>query len=160
MTYRRIMVLVMACTVVLFGEQAPKIGAEMNRKWIQGDGHNLCMTHPAQLDPCVQQLFDGVRYTIGYSKETRRVTYLYTDDKNFRTADGLKVGDSIPISDDSVRALPGWHVEAPITRDGWRPILGYDQKIKLRDGTVLNLRDKDSKKSGTAIILGFCKLRN
>ena len=75
---------------------------------------------------------------------------------------GLKVGDSIPVTPETVRALPGWQIFAPTTPDGWRPIVGYDlPQIKLKDGTLLDLRGNDSSgKTGMAVILGFSKGRS
>ena len=119
------------------------------------------MTHSAQLDRCVERVFEGVKYTIAYSQQTRRVTYLHTDDRSFKTVDGLRIGDSIPVSTKDVQVLLGWEVHAPATRDGWRPVLGYDlADLKLNDGTVLDLSMKgQSAASGMATILGFSKGR-
>lgn len=160
--YRPLIVtlILLAIPVIALSEPPPSIGAKFNRKWAADREPKLCMTHPAQMDPCVEQVFDGVKYQIAYSNETRRVSYLYTDDENFRTVDGLKVGDLIPVSPQIVHALPGWQIHAQTTRDGWRPIMGYDlPQIKLNDGTVLDLANKEDMKRGTAVILGFSKGR-
>jgi hypothetical protein len=45
------------------------------------------MTHSAQLDPCVEQKFDDIKYQVAYSEQTHRVSYVYTDDPKFRTTD-------------------------------------------------------------------------
>jgi hypothetical protein len=118
------------------------------------------MTHPAQLDPCVERTFDGIKYQIAYSEQTHRVSYVFTCDDKFRTVDGLKVRDSVPVSKQTVRALPGWQIRTPMTSDGWWPIVGYDlPEIKLNDGTVLDLANKDEEAHGTAKIMGFAKGR-
>jgi hypothetical protein len=113
------------------------------------------------MDPCVERVFDGIKYQIAYSDETHRVSYVYTNDEKFRTVDGLKVGDSIPVSRKTVRALPRWLAYAPTARDGWQAIVADNLlQVKLKDGTVLDLTAKDeSDKSGEAVILGFSKGR-
>ena len=129
-------------------------------EWSKKAKVKLCMTHPAQIDPCFERFFDGVRYTVAFSRETKRITYLYTEDEKFRTADDLRVGDEIAVSEENVRAWPGWQIHGPTTSDGWRPLIGWDVEVKLKDGSVLNLRGKhDGSSSGTATILAFVKGR-
>jgi hypothetical protein len=83
---------------------------------------------------------------------------MYTSDENFRTIDGLKVGDAIPVSLDTVRGQARWQSYAATTRDGWSPVVGFDGlQIKLKDGTVLDLTGTEGLKSGIAVILGFSK---
>jgi hypothetical protein len=118
------------------------------------------MTHPAQMDPCFERSFEGVRYTVAYSREMKLITYVYTEDHKFKTADGLKVGDEIAISEQNVRAWPGWEVHGPTTADGWRPLIGWNGEVKLKDGSALNLWGKHNGSSrGTATILGFVRGR-
>jgi len=151
--------LLVTCTS-LFAEQLPNIDAKFKKAWKEGKQSKLCMTSSAQLDPCVDRVFDGITYQIAYRKATNRVTYVYTSDEKFRTIDGFKVGDSIPVSRDTVWGQPGWLSFAATTRDGWRPVVGYDGlHIKLKDGTVLNLTGTEGLKSGIAAILGFSKSR-
>src|ERR1700675_1918771 len=88
-------------------EQPPNIGSKFKKSWKSAEPQ-LCMTSSAQLDPCVQRKVDGITYTIAYREETHRVTYVFTDDENFRTVDGLKIGDSIPVSKETVAGWPGW----------------------------------------------------
>ena len=76
-------------------EQVPAIGAKLNKHWLTAGEHELCMTSPAQLDPCFEQAFEGVRYRVAYSSKSKRVTYLTTSDGKFRTHSGLRVGDEI-----------------------------------------------------------------
>jgi len=116
------------------------------------------VTHPAQIDPCVERYFDGVRYTVAFSKETKRITYLCTEDEKFRTADGLRVGSEIAVSEEDVRAWPGWEIHGPTTSDGWRPLIGWNLEVKLKDGSVLKLGGThDGSSSGTAIVEAFVK---
>jgi hypothetical protein len=141
-------------------EQVPAIGTKLNKHWLTASEHELCMTNPAQLDPCFEQVFEGVRYRVAYSGKSKRVTYLTTSDGKFRTHSGLRVGDEIAISESTVRAWPGWEVHAPTTSDGWRPIIGFNSEVKLKDGTVLNLREMQGGSiTGAATISAFSKGR-
>jgi hypothetical protein len=152
--------MLLVTAIVGFSESPPAVGARFKKGWAAGKERAVCMTQPAQLDPCVERVFDGVNYQVAYSEQKHRVTYLHTNDEKFRTAEGLKIGDSIPISQETVRAWPGWEVRAPMRGDGWWPIVGYDlPQIKLNDGTVLDLGHKEKSAGGMAVILGFTKGR-
>jgi hypothetical protein len=152
--------LLLILATVSASEQLPTIGMKIPNQWSKKAKVKLCVTHPAQIDPCFERSFGEVRYTLAYSSQTRRVTYLYTEDEHFRTADGLKVGDEIAISEENVRAWPGWQIHGPTTSDGWRPVIGGDGEVKLNNGSMLNLRGKhDGSGSGTTTILGFVKGR-
>ena len=105
-------------------KEPPAIGSPLKKRWAVGQQRTVCMTHSAQLDPCVELQVEGIKYQIAYREQTHRVSYLRTSDNKFRTTDGLKVGDSIPVSPKSVRAFPGWEIHAPKTPDGWSPIVG------------------------------------
>jgi hypothetical protein len=152
--------MLLVTSILALSEQPPAIGARFKKKWAAGKEATLCLAEPAQLDPCVTRRFEGIDYQIAYREQTRRVSYLYTTDERFRTADGLKVGDSVPVSQETVMGLPGWQIRAPVTRDRWWPVVGFDlPQIKLNDGTVLDLGNKEKPASGMALILGFAKAR-
>ena len=88
------------------------------------------------------------------------MTYIYTDDERFRTDEGLKVGDVIPVARETLIVVPSFAIYAPTTRDGWRPIVGDDLlgKVRLTDGTELDPKSKDdAKKSGMSRIRAFSK---
>jgi hypothetical protein len=152
------LVLLFAC-VSAVSEQPPNIGSKFKKSWRSKES-GLCMTSSAQLDPCVERVFDGIKYSIAYGTDTHRVTYVYTDDEKFRTIDGLKVGDSIAVSRDTVVGEPGWQSYAPATGNGWLPVVGFDGlQIKLMDGSVIDLTSSEGIKKGTALIRGFSKTR-
>jgi hypothetical protein len=154
-------ILLLVTSGFVLSEQPPTIGSKFNKKWKAEKEPSLCMTESSQLDPCVDLAFDGINHRVAYSQLTHKVAYVYTNDEKFRTTSGLKVGDPIPVSRKTVRALAGWQVYAPTTSDGWRPIVaGETPRIKLKDGTVMDLTAKDGPdKNGTAEILGFSKGR-
>jgi hypothetical protein len=149
--------------VVLSGaapEPMPTIGTKVKKSWKKASKGQLCMTHAAQLDPCFDGVFDSVEYKVAYSEQTKRVSYVSTSDKRFRTADGLRVGNEIRVTEENVRAVPGWEIWAPTTSDGWRPIIGFNAEVNLRDGTLLNIRGKrDGSKEGMATVQAFSRGR-
>jgi hypothetical protein len=141
-------------------EHLPAIGDKVKKQWLPADERMVCMTNPAQLDPCFERVFDGVQFLVAYRSKTRRVTYLFTSDERFQTADGIRVGDELRVTEANVQAVPGWEVYASTTRDGWRPIIGLNDEVKLKDGTNLKIRYlRDGSESGSATITGFSRGR-
>jgi hypothetical protein len=141
-------------------EPAPAIGTKIKKEWTKAGKGQLCMTHPAQLDPCFEHVFDGVQYKVAYNGQTRRVSYLSTSDSKFRTTDGLQVGSEIRVTEATVHAMPGWVVWGPTTSDGWRPIIGgFNGEVKLKDATLLKLWGQPGSGEGIAIIQGFSRGR-
>jgi hypothetical protein len=138
-------------------ERVPAIGDKVNKHWDKTKD-KLCAIHPSQLDPCFERAFAGVRYTIAYGSENGRVSYIFTDDKNFRTSEKLKVGDAVTFSVKSLLVYPGWLVIGPAASDGWRPVIGFDAEVHLADGTTRDVRT-NREGNGTAYVSGFCKDR-
>ena len=86
----------------------------------------LIATHPSQLRPYIEVTIENVDYLIAYDEKTRKIKYILTSDKDFRTRKGLKVGDYIEVTEDQVAAFPGWEIFGPKTTDGWFPVIGVD----------------------------------
>jgi hypothetical protein len=86
----------------------------------------LIATSPSQFDPYIRRKIDGIEYLIAYDSKTRKITFIHTIDKNFRTKDGLKLGDCVQYKEDQVHKIRGWYVYGPESDDGWRPVLGVD----------------------------------
>jgi hypothetical protein len=103
-----------------------EIGAKLKKKDIPKDSTNLYMTHPAQLRPYIERNINGVDYVIAYDRESRRIKYIATHDEEFKTADGLKIGSDVEVSEGQVIAYPGWEVRGQATKDGWYPVVGFD----------------------------------
>lgn len=142
-------------------EPLPALGDKLSARLLEvGERQRrLCATHPAQLDPCLTSEFDGIKYSIAYDAESKRVTYIETSDRRFRTPIDQKVGDEIPISEKDVLFLPGWIVFGPPTSGDWRPIIGGpDGVVNLKNGDVLKVWGKPNGSSGgLATIEGFAK---
>jgi hypothetical protein len=110
------------------GTMVPKSLIRINPK-----PHELIMTAPAQMDRLLEYRAAGVKYILGYDEQSRKISYIYTDDRNFRTSSGLHVGSSIQITREQVRAFPGWLAFGPKTEDGWSPEIGFDSRLELVD---------------------------
>jgi hypothetical protein len=122
-----------ALTLCLFALLMPpqatvklEIGAKLNRRLLPERVKELTATHPSQLRPFIRQTISGVEFLIAYDVKTRKIKYIHTTDKNFRTADGLGVFSEIPLKREQLKVYPGWEIRAPITSDGWYPVAGVD----------------------------------
>lgn len=124
----------------------------------------VCAATPSQTYPCVQDLkISGVKFnTVGYDSETKQVKYLVISDAQFRTKEGLRVGDWIEVSEDQVISYAGWNIYGPKTKDGWHIILGsalLGEKVTFQDGTVVspNTSQKGLPRVGKVQIRAFEK---
>ena len=87
------------------------------------------------------------------------VTYVHTDDPNFKSPDGLRVGDVLTVeSPESIIEAPGFEVYGKKGR-GWIPVVGFNGEVSL---VIEGLRD--SKQQANAVktpaglrIRGFTK---
>jgi hypothetical protein len=91
----------------------------------------LYMTAPAQLRPFIEREIDKVRYVIAYDDKTLRIKYLSTNDPDFKSSQGLKVGDFLDVKGDQVSVLPGWEIRAPGGEDGWQPLIGFNSELTV-----------------------------
>jgi len=130
-----------------------EIGAKLNRKFIPRKISQMIATHPNQLRPFIKQTIDGVTYVIAFDEKTREIKYIHTDDKNFRTANGLRVGADLSVAKNELVSYLGWEIRAPVTPDGWYPVVGYDMP-KVGGMSGVGLRDSDT---ATLTVVGFSK---
>lgn len=151
--------LVLSQPILAAQAHVPKIGERLDRKHVADSANqNRCMTHSGQIDPCFEKRISGIEYTIAFDGQ-HRVTYISTKDSAFRTSDGYRVGDEIEVSRD-LQVIPGYEIHARNTRDGWRPIVGFNSELQLKDGTKIDLRRQSLEHAEIkAIILGFSKGR-
>jgi hypothetical protein len=109
-----------------------ELGAEVKQEFIQEKKtKELYMTHPSQLRPFIRQEIDGVGYVIAYDEESRKVKYITTNDKDFTTDEGLRVGNFIELTKDEIIAYPGWEIRGPANKDGWHPVVGFLDKVTI-----------------------------
>ena len=101
-------------------------GAELAEWHVPKEPRRLISTHPSQLRPYIEVTIEKVDYVIAYDEKTRRIKYISTEDEDFRTKKGLKVGDYIKLKRDEIVVFPSWEIRGPKTSDGWFPIIGVD----------------------------------
>jgi len=106
-----------------------EVGVKLNRKYIPKKATEQIATHPSQFRPFIKRTVDGVEYIIAYDEKNREIRYIHTTDKKFRTASGLRVGSEIPLKREQLEVYPSWEIRAPITSDGWCPVVGVDLPI-------------------------------
>ena len=136
-------------------DQIPNVGDQVNPKWIVNG--ELCMTHSSQLDPCFKHDFGGIKFTVAFNNHTKKISYIATTDQSFRTSDGLRIGSEVDVTSETVKAFPGWIIFAGPTADGWWPMIGFADTVKLKDGAVLRLSNRQGSEKGAAIVQGFAK---
>jgi hypothetical protein len=136
---------------------APKlqIGAKLDAAILRGVRTERCITRPSVVEPCVDIEQDGIRYTVAFDAK-HIITYIHTEDPNFATSEGLKVGGFLDVKGEELRAYPGWEVRSPARADGWSPVVGYDQLVELPGGLKL-LYSSTDEKHRTVVIAGFSK---
>jgi len=89
---------------------------------------------------------------IAFDKATRKIKYIYTDDEDFRSADGLRVDQEITIKWDDLDVLGYFQLRGLPDKNGWQPIVG---RMSAFEGDFLDR----VKKAGhlTTEIDGFAK---
>lgn len=96
---------------------------------------SLFLVSPAQFRSCFRTTVDGVEYFFIYSDgETEAV---YSVDKVFKSANGLKVGDRYIIESKEVLSHPHWRTFGIKGDDGWYPILDVKGESKNAKGEPL-----------------------
>lgn len=79
--------------------------------------------------PAIEASVDGIKYELAYTKSTGIIKYIFTEDENFMTVDGLRVGACIPLTKKQLGSTRGGLTRGPVTADGWTPIIGYRAHI-------------------------------
>jgi hypothetical protein len=91
----------------------------------------FCMSSPGQMDICVKATLNRMKYVVGYRQRGSLVTYVHTEDLNFRSPEGLRVGDVLKIENsDSIIAAPGWEIYGRRGK-GWVPVIGFNGKVSV-----------------------------
>ena len=127
----------------------PEIGAKLPASVVPKDNRRQWLTASAQTRPYIEKEFENVKYVIAYDEETLEVKYLYTDDRDFWDSRGWRTGDYIEVKRDEVLVVPGWEVRARKDKDGWQPLIGFDDDgFRLPDGPVFKIRIKGFVKGG------------
>jgi hypothetical protein len=138
------------------------VGTRLSHDQLPRNNKDRCAIAPLQMLPCIPDVMVmGVKFKIAYDAHSSEIRYLYTDDQQFVTSEGLQVGSWIQVQTNQLEFFPGWNIYGPTTRDGWRTILssGLSGELEFSDGSVLDLSDPKSvpHKTGKVMIVGFEK---
>ena len=61
-----------------------------------------------------------MKYTIAFDEETHHIKYIHTSDSAFRTANRLRIGTQIKVTQKQITGgYGGWYTFAGRTPDGW-----------------------------------------
>jgi hypothetical protein len=83
----------------------------------------LTLTAASQLFPYVEESIKEVEYLIAFDQDTRKIKYIYTDDKDFKSSNGTKVGQEITLKWDDIDVLAYFQLRGPADKDGWQPVV-------------------------------------
>lgn len=124
-----------------------EVGAKLPRKYVSRKVTQQIATHPGQTRPYIHKTIANVDYLIAFDEKTREIRYIHTDDKDFHTVNGLRVGSAITFTREQLDIIPGWEIRAPATPDGWYPVVGVDLPMlggdfveKLKDGVPTTMQ--------------------
>ncbi len=139
-----------------------EVGSVLPARYAPRHNRNLYMTNSSQFRPFVKRKVGGVVYYIAYEEESRVIKYLSTTDRNFETADGLRVGGYVEVDNEQLMVYPGWEVRGPEGKDGWLPLVGFDSEMTLLEGggeakVKLKQYRLDPDRTIRAKIIGFVK---
>ena len=108
-----------------------------------------------QFRPFIVRTIGKIDYTIAYDENTREIKYIYTEDKDFRTSNGLKVGKEIVFTTRGPAIWYDWEILTDETPDGWYPHVatagpsaGQAFLDKLEPGTQLPMNITGFSKGG------------
>ena len=127
-------VLLLTLTGVQKNDIKLEVGSVLSAKYVPKKNRKLYLTHSAQLRPYIERNVAGIKYIIAYEDKSRVIKYISTNDKKFKSADGLQVDSYIEVKGEQIRAYPGWEVRGPETKDGWETLIGFDSKITVLGG--------------------------
>lgn len=151
--------------------QSVAIGTRLNTTQASRTRTTDCATRPSQISACTELAAGGAKFKVGYDPQTRLVRYMFTDDRNFRTTDGLQVGSWIEVRQHELVLVPGWRIYGPKTAGGWRTVIGTPLRfnnqteqvelsglVQFEDGTAVDLAKPGAPPHrGRVKILGFEK---
>lgn len=162
----KITILIIA-TFLIFGASQKadiklEVGSVLPAKIVPKKNRKLYMTHSAQFRPFIELEVAGVRYVIAYDKKSRVIKYISTNDKKFKSADGLQVAGYVEVNNALVSVYPGWEIRGPKDKDGWQPLMGFNSEMTVLDGgkeTKIELKQYrlESEQTVKVRIIGFVK---
>jgi len=132
-----------------------KIGAKLPRKDAPRKYNEMMRTATNQFRPFIKRTIGKIDYTIAYDERTREIKFIYTEDKNFHTVNGLNVGKEIIFTAAGPAYMDDWEILTYETPDGWSPHVtfagssaGREFLNKLKPGTQLPMNITGFSKGG------------
>jgi hypothetical protein len=132
----------------------PDLGSRVPSYMLRANTHSQqCLTDINHHDPCASVEIDKKRFTIAWDARTKTITYIFTEDRHFRTDSELRVNGLCRVSDpaqlvrymdwvttrqwaDTVRYLSGdalWYAALhEETSPGYAHIVGFVQSRFLK----------------------------
>jgi hypothetical protein len=155
----KVLFLSLICTVAFVTTVAAqsditlKIGAKLPKVYLprEDEEERRIAIHPSESRPFIEKVIDGVKYTIAFDEETRKIRYIHTMDRDFRTKNGLCIGAKIEVTREQIHSFGGWYTFAGTTPDGWQIISAEDEEA---------LGEWKEGKAKTITIGGFSKSGN
>lgn len=153
--FTRSVILVAICVVLLSATGFAqckvdlKIGSKIPAKCLpnKNKSRSYIATAPSQMRPSFELKIDGIKYTIAFDEETRKIKFIHTLDRAFRTVNGLQPGSQVKVTQEQLSGgFGGWYTFAGQTPDGWDIIVGTP-----------STDDWKEKETKTLIIGGFKK---
>jgi hypothetical protein len=129
-----------------------EIGARLPKRYVSSEA-NMTMTAAGQMRPFVDVKVKNVKCLIAYDEKTRRIKYISIMDMNFRTVNGLKIGDEITFTIDDLDIHSYFEIRGPAGSDGWFPIIAHDDPTS--GGDFIDKLKRGEK--ATMSIIGFSK---
>ena len=151
-----ICLVVFANVAVAQSEIKLKIGAKLPREYVK-ESQGQMATHPNQFRPFIRKTIADVNYIIAFDEENRKIRWIYTMDEDFCTAKGLCVGSKIKVTRDQLKIYPTWYIYAPITSDGWLPVVGSSLLDGFDENSENSLSNLKNGEIRTVEISGFQK---
>lgn len=131
-----------------------EIGARLPIKYTK-KSNRMIFTHTNQMRPFIKREIKGVEYVIAFDEKNREIHYINTQDKDFVTSNGLRIGSVIDVKKEDFYIIPQIEIRAPKTPDGWEPVVGNDsESIEMKPNFVDKLRANEVVK---VEIKGFSK---
>jgi len=134
----------------------PALGAPIPASLVSGARHEKqCRTEDHHYDPCAEVDIGKIRYTVAWDMATKDVTYLYSNDHDLVTDNGLAVGDSMRVTSDAGKADPTVSYMKWVIDPRWK---GADTKIG-DSSTWYAVLQKDGFDHNYDNIVGFVQSR-
>lgn len=81
-------------------------------------------TAASQTFPYIEVTIKEVDYLIAFDEASRKIKYIYTDDEDFKSSNGLEVDQEVTFKWDEIEVLGYFQLRGPEDKDGWQPVIG------------------------------------